>query len=95
MRIKEQTIKFLKNKIRKVVPGAEIYLFGSRVDDQARGGDIDLLILSAKRVDPKTIRGIKRDFFKKFGWQKVDIVSFCYSDQSPFKQLVLSDGIKL
>ena len=95
MRLKKQIIHFFQNKIKAEIPGAEIYLFGSRVNDQAKGGDIDLLILSDKPVKAMIIRRIKRDFFKYFGWQKIDIVNFCYSDNSPFKQLILSDCIKL
>ncbi|WP_430623893.1 nucleotidyltransferase domain-containing protein [Marinimicrobium locisalis] len=31
-------------------PGVEVYLFGSRLDDSRRGGDIDLLIIPQEAV---------------------------------------------
>lgn len=95
MRLDNDIRDFLKKEIAKKVPGSEIYLFGSRTDDQARGGDIDILILTRDRVDKKIFRAIRVEFFKKFGWQKLDLVSFPFEDQSPFRKLIQSEAIRL
>jgi predicted nucleotidyltransferase len=55
---------------------ARIWLFGSRVDDTARGGDIDLFV----EVDQKLPdRGRKQsrivtDLWKAIGEQKIDLI---------------------
>jgi predicted nucleotidyltransferase len=95
MRLEDNIRDFLKNEIIKKIPGAEVYLFGSRTDDQALGGDIDILILTKDRVDRKIFRSIRVEFFKKFGWQKLDLVSFPFDDQSPFRKLIESEAILL
>ncbi|MBI5206523.1 MAG: nucleotidyltransferase domain-containing protein [Candidatus Firestonebacteria bacterium] len=46
MRLKDDQIKHIKNTIETLDKNAKIYLFGSRVDDYKKGGDIDLLIMS-------------------------------------------------
>lgn len=55
---------------------AKVYLFGSRVDDTKRGGDIDLLIEVPGLVDnriKKKINIIGR-IHKKIGEQKIDLI---------------------
>jgi len=95
MRLANDIRDFLKNEIAEKVPGAEIYLFGSRTDDKARGGDIDILVLTNERVDKKIFRPIRVEFFKKFGWQKLDLVNFSFDDQSAFKKLIQSNAVRL
>lgn len=61
------------DSINRVDPEARILLFGSRVDDQARGGDIDLLVLS-DRLGFDDLWPIRRDILDRIGWQKLDLI---------------------
>ena len=48
MRLSTQEQQAVSQAIHQTDAGAAIYLFGSRADDTAKGGDIDLLVLSKK-----------------------------------------------
>ncbi len=52
----------------------EVYLFGSRVDDNKKGGDIDILIYSEKN-SLKLSQEISRKFFMELD-SKLDVVVF-------------------
>ena len=54
-------------------PEARIILFGSRADDRARGGDIDLLVVS-DRIGLHQEWEIRRDILDEIGWQKLDLI---------------------
>lgn len=95
MRLSDEIRIFLKDNFSKVLPEAKLYLFGSRVDDNARGGDIDILVLSENYIDKKIIRKIRIDFFKKFGWQKLDIVNFKFNEKTTFKEIIEKTAIEL
>ena len=43
---KQQTHAIIQTVSRLAGTGAAVYLFGSRLNDQAKGGDVDLLIES-------------------------------------------------
>lgn len=73
MRLTTEERKLLKASIYALDNSAKIYLFGSRVNDQKRGGDIDLLVFS-NNLSRKNIRQIKDKFFRKFGEQRLDLV---------------------
>ena len=66
-----------------------------RVDDDLKGGDIDILIISDNDISISQINRVKIDFYKQFGERKIDIVCFNSSDESPFKQLALAEGVEL
>ena len=78
-------------------PDATVRLFGSRVDDARRGGDIDLLI----EVEPgaATLRNESRfldALFERIDEQKVDMVFVVRGeDPGPFARLVLRDAVPL
>ena len=73
----------------------KIYLFGSRTKDSLKGGDIDILILAEKKLPNNLIRKLRTSFYKKFGWQKIDIVNFSFFEEHPFKNIIMQDCIEL
>ncbi len=95
MRLNPEIATYLKQLIQDKIPGSTIYLFGSRIDDMARGGDIDVMILTAKPTEKSVLRKIRIDFIKKFGWRKLDLVNFTRSDESIFRQLIESNCVQL
>lgn len=52
MRLTESQIEAIRQLTRQVVgPAARIRVFGSRLDDTARGGDLDLMLELTEPVD--------------------------------------------
>lgn len=76
MRITEEQLIFLKELIRLTAKEAKVYIFGSRIDDNKQGGDIDVLILTNKLLNFEQKAGIKIAFMGKFGDQKLDLVNY-------------------
>lgn len=95
MRLNPEMANYLKQLIQEKIPGSAIYLFGSRVDDNARGGDIDLMILTDFPADKRLFRQIRIEFIKKYGWRKLDLVNFTSSDESSFRKLVEKRAVQL
>ncbi|MGD9580549.1 MAG: nucleotidyltransferase family protein [Vampirovibrionia bacterium] len=95
MRITEENANFIKDKIKQLDSNARVYLFGSRVKDNLKGGDIDILVLSDVDLSISKINKVKIAFYKQFGERKLDIVVFSNSEESSFKSLALSEGIEL
>lgn len=95
MRLKLDQADFFKNAFRRISPEAKIYLFGSRADDNARGGDIDILVLTSKKISLNGKQHVYFEFYKQFGEQKVDIVNFTYKEDPPFKAIAMSTAIGL
>ena len=95
MRLDTKIVQFLKSEFSQKVPDAALYLFGSRIDDNAKGVDIDLMIISQTRISPKTLRSIRTKFYQQFGWQKIDMVNFAQDENPTFRQLIQPSAILL
>jgi len=95
MRISPEEANFLKKEISALLPDALIYLFGSRVDDGKKGGDIDIMVLSGRRLNWKEKSRIRWRYYGKYGEQKMDIVTFSFVDENPFKRLIMETGRQL
>jgi len=95
MRLSALQHEAIRDAIKRQDPKAKIILFGSRADDQARGGDIDLLIVS-DRIGLREESKIRRDILDRIGWQKLDLV-VRRSDQidSPIAGIAVETGVPL
>ena len=75
MRLKESEALAIKNTFLDVFESGRIFLFGSRIDDQKKGGDIDLYLISDNKDN---LSAKKIDFLVQLkhiiGVQKIDVV---------------------
>lgn len=90
MRISNQQQQFLASYWLDRDVSCMVYLFGSRVDDSKRGGDIDVLLLTDTKLPHTELYKMKISFCALFGEQKIDIVNLEKHDESAFKNHVLS-----
>ena len=95
MRLSQSIYSSIKNRIHQSIPNADVFLFGSRVDDFGKGGDIDLLLLTEERLPLLFMNRIRRLILNDIGEQKIDIVNFTKSIRHPFKSLALESAIRL
>lgn len=77
MRLTENQRQAIKSAVTRVIgAGSRVWLFGSRVDDRKRGGDIDLLIetetLVPSRVD--ALCQIEGALAVRLGNRKIDVL---------------------
>lgn len=95
MRLSEYEINAIKKTFKEIFKKGDIYLFGSRLDDNARGGDIDLYI---KDCDKDKVKEKKLDFLVKLkqeiGDQKIDII-IARDINNPIEQEAIKKGVKL
>ena len=75
MRLAYEEQLVISDTIRQADADAMIYLFGSRADDTAKGGDIDLLVLS-KRINLMTKLEILAQLHQSLGARKIDIAVY-------------------
>jgi predicted nucleotidyltransferase len=73
MRLAESEIAAIREEIGRLDPRAEIYLFGSRVDDTARGGDVDLLVIS-DALGFRDVLRLRSGILDRIGWQQLDLI---------------------
>ena len=93
MRLSDNEIKAIKEVIGGIDKDAHIYLFGSRVHDDKKGGDIDLFILSHKLKQGDSGK-IRYKLWDIIGEQKIDIV-IVRDTSHPFTRIALKEGILL
>ncbi|MEY4427147.1 MAG: hypothetical protein RL535_1445 [Pseudomonadota bacterium] len=91
MRLSQQEQQAVSQAIHEADMSASIYLFGSRVDDEARGGDIDLLVLS-KKIKLLDKLSILSQLHRQLGERKIDIAVFPNAE-APFPQIAIQTGV--
>ena len=95
MRLTASEVSAIREEIGWLDPKAEVYLYGSRVDDTARGGDVDLLIISDMLGFREVLR-LRIRILDRIGWQQLDLV-VRRRDQvnEPLAAMAQETGIKL
>jgi predicted nucleotidyltransferase len=99
MRLTQNQADIIRNAAQHMFgPAASVYLFGSRVDDTQRGGDIDLYIelpeVVPQRLE-KTLR-LQAELKKQLGDRKIDIiVKDPGMDEQPIHRVAKTQGIAL
>lgn len=93
MRLSQHEIRSIKEVVYSLDNNAKIYLFGSRVYDDKRGGDIDLLIISDKLTN-KDARKLRIALYDKIGEQKIDII-IANDLRKPFTRIAVEEGVLL
>ena len=95
MRLSEKQHTTIRNTFLEVFKIGEIYLFGSRVDDSKKGGDIDLYIVSTCK---ENLASKKIEFLVKLksiiGEQKIDVV-LSRDTTRPIEQEAIKNGVLL
>lgn len=96
MRLNTTEQKAIKQAFHEVFGKGKIYLFGSRVDDMQKGGDIDLYLCPEDKL--QVLHSKKIEFLIKLdlaiGEQKIDVV--IAKDKSRLiEQEALKNGVEL
>ena len=91
MRLDNNEKKALKYALKDFE--GKVYIFGSRADDNKKGGDIDILIFPKKNTGYFDLKiQIQKDFFLKCE-QKLDVI--IYDKHDLFCKEVLKNAKKL
>ena len=96
MRLSERYRQIIRQTAEKIFgTGTKVYLFGSRLDEARRGGDIDLYIVPAFEEDiyEKKTRFLV-ELWKALGEQKIDVI-IARDPQRPIERIAIEEGVKL
>jgi predicted nucleotidyltransferase len=99
MRLTTEQAETIRQKAKaRFGTSARVWLFGSRVDDNARGGDIDLLVHTAT-VPENAFRqsvALETDLQLALGDQKIDILlEHPGVEETPLHRIARNSGIEL
>ena len=96
MRLSNKYKEVIKKYFFNIFEKGEIYFFGSRIDDNKKGGDIDLYLIPSQKFDNERDRKIK--FLVKLdlyiGEQKIDVI-LARDTSRLIEQEALKYGVKL
>lgn len=98
MRLTVEEKETIKRVFHHVFGKGKVLLFGSRVDDTRKGGDIDLYLLPAGKMDGAGLFEKKIAFLTEIamelGERKIDVV-LPKDKNRPIEQEALQTGIEL
>jgi len=93
MRLNKDEIDAIRTIIIQLDPHAKIRLFGSRVDDKSRGGDIDLIVIS-KTLTYSDKLLLRSRIKEKLGNRKIDLI-ITEKPETPFARYAFNNSVLL
>jgi hypothetical protein len=96
MRLDERTRAIIRDAARRYFD-ADVYLFGSRIDDSRRGGDIDIYI-ETELTPEQAVRArmaMLGHLYREIGERRIDLVLDDGRREAPIFRVARRDGIKL
>ena len=93
MRLAPEEQAAIHDAVHSADADARVYLFGSRVDDNAKGGDIHLLVLS-KKINVMAKLQILATLHQQLGERKIEVAVFADANR-PFAKIALEHGVLL
>jgi predicted nucleotidyltransferase len=95
MRLSQRYIEVIQKYFNQIFQHGDIYLFGSRVDDTKKGGDIDLYLVLKEHTHlfEKKIKFLSR-IKRELGEQKIDVI-FNTDSSRLIEREAIRWGIKL
>jgi len=99
MRLSQRNQRVIRETVAEIFgPDAQVLLFGSRLDDQARGGDIDLLV-KLSHPDPDSRRKeltLVARLQRRLGDQPIDVLLIEPGEQpNTIQTIALEQGVHL
>jgi len=99
MRVSEQQAQSIRQIVRDTAGGeARVRLFGSRLDDAALGGDLDLLVELPTRIDHPAVLAARLSvaISRAMDGRKVDVVLLAPNlRRLPIHDIALQEGVVL
>ncbi len=94
IRLKHSVIEIIKRVILNFDKNAEIYIFGSRVALNKKGGDIDILVVS-NRINFDNKLKILANLYKDIGEQKIDLIITKDKNENSFIKYAVNTGVRI
>lgn len=99
MRLTEAAQRIIRDTAAEVFgAGASVMVFGSRVDDSARGGDLDLLIQADRPIEQRERKALRfvAKLQLRLGDQPIDVLVLDpKTDRKPIHEQAIRTGIRL
>ena len=92
MRLTSEQREVIRQTVLAEIPGAEPYAFGSRVHDDAKGGDIDILVVGEDTLEVARLLRLRIVLKDRLGDQKIDLIYESRNSLSLFAQTVLLEA---
>lgn len=96
MRLSPQQIECVLSTVREMAgERAKVWLFGSRLDGQRRGGDVDLLLQSTPTLGLIQRARLKNQLEQRLNLPVDLLLAADHGPQTPFVRMALCQGVCL